>query len=496
MHLSHAEDGSRMALLQRFWSWLTAPRAPAPRQGHPELRPLDVEALTRELDLLAEARRLGAAGLPQPDARTLAGPEAVLVQRVEKTRQDHVDWAVLRLGILEQDIARQGAALALRRAREADREFEHEAADLLAEQEGVLRDLREAALNRRAELAEFRARNGLHRDADYPSPSTRVLLAGLLVLVVVLEGLANSFFFAAGVNSGLLGGFVYAALFAAINIALAYALGKYGVREIAHVRPLRRAAGVAALAFAVGAMVAIGLGIAHVRDALTAGLPDATEAALRSLRANPFELNGVPSWGLFVVSVLFAAFALVDGLKTDDPYPGYGRLARRARLALEDHDAELDDVRAGLEAMKTARLAALDRDLQRSQAALAVLESLIGEKRATGSRLANALRDADNSLDALLRRFRTENELHRAPAPRPAYFDTLPRLRPLKLPEFDTSADEAALAEQRGLLAAALAEVQGLRARIQAIFDRQVERLRLSAGSLPAQQPVPAREAA
>jgi hypothetical protein len=485
-----------MALLQRFWSWLTSPRPPAAREGHPELRPLDVEALTRELDLLGEARRLGAAGLPQADARTLAGPEAVLVQRVEKVRQAHVDWAVLRLGILDQDIARQGAALALRRAREADREFEREAGELLAEEEGVLRDLREAALNRRAELAAFRERNALRRDADYPSPSTRVLLAGLLVLMVVLEGLANAFFFAAGVNTGLLGGFVYAALFAAINVVLAYVLGKYGVREIVHVRAPRRAVGIAAFAFAVAAMVAIGLGIAHVRDALTAGLPDATEAALRSLRAHPFELNGVPSWALFVVSVLFAAFALVDGLKTDDSYPGYGRVTRRARLALEDHDAELDDVRAALEGMKAARLGALDNDLQRSQAALAVLESLIGEKRATASRLANALRDADNSLDALLRRFRTENELHRAPAPRPAYFDTMPRLRPLVQPEVDTRADEAALAEQRGLLAAVLAEVQGLRARIQAVFDLQYERLRIAAGPLPEDAAPPARKAA
>jgi len=271
-------------------------------------------------------------------------------------------------------------------------------------------------------------------------------------------------------------------------------LGKYGVREIAHVRPLRRAAGVGALAFAVGAMVAIGLGIAHVRDALTAGLPDATEVALRNLRAHPFELNGVPSWGLFVISVLFAAFALVDGLKTDDPYPGYGRLARRARLATDDHEAELEDARAALEAAKAARLAALDRELQRAQAALAVLESLIADKRATGTRLANALRDADNALDALLRRFRTENELHRGAAPRPAYFDKAPELRPLPLPRIDTRADEAALAAQRALLATAQSEVQGLRGRIQAAFERQFARL--GTGTAPAAAPGGVRPAA
>ena len=372
-----------------------------------------MEGLTRELDVLGEARRLGVAGLPQARARTLSGPEAMLVQRVEKARQDYVDWAVLRLGVLDQDIARHDAALAAVIAlREADREFEREAAALLAEREATLRTLRETATATRAEHADFIARNRLAREAVYPGPAARLLLAGLLVLMVVLEGLANAYFFAAGVESGLLGGFVYAALFAAINVTLAYVLGRHGVRELAHVAPARKTLGALALAVAVGAMVAIGLAIAHVRDALTAQVPDATDAALRNLLAHPFALSGVPSWALFVVSVLFAAFALVDGLGTDDPYPGYGHSARRARLAADDHEAELDEVRVELEAAKIARLQALDNDLGHAQAALAVLEGLIADKRATGSRLANALRDADNALDALLRRFRTENELH------------------------------------------------------------------------------------
>src|SRR4029077_17292735 len=106
---------------------------------------------------------------------------------------------------------------------------------LLGEREALLRELHEAAASARAELGAFVARNRLARAPDYPGPAGRTLLAGLLVLMVVLEGLANAFFFAAGVESGLLGGFVYAALFAAINVALAYLVGKYGVRELAHV---------------------------------------------------------------------------------------------------------------------------------------------------------------------------------------------------------------------------------------------------------------------
>ena len=73
-----------MALTATFWNWLTTPRgrerggaAPARRLQEPA--PLDVDRLTRELDLLAEAQRLGAAGLPEASARGLSGPEALVV---------------------------------------------------------------------------------------------------------------------------------------------------------------------------------------------------------------------------------------------------------------------------------------------------------------------------------------------------------------------------------------------------------------------------------
>ena len=80
-----------MGLAERFWNWLSASASGAPRKGHPDLYPLDVSQLTKELRLVEEGKRLGEAGLPAPDAKTLSGPEAAIVQRVEKARQDYVD---------------------------------------------------------------------------------------------------------------------------------------------------------------------------------------------------------------------------------------------------------------------------------------------------------------------------------------------------------------------------------------------------------------------
>lgn len=470
-----------MTLTAALWRWLTSTRrrddarAPA-RQPH-ELAPLDVDRLTRELDLLGEAARLGAAGLPDAQARTLSGPEALVVQRVEKARQDHLDWAVRRQGILERDLTRQGVTEAVNRARQADKAFERAASSLLAEQETLLKSLQGAARARQAELDAFKARNRLERAADYPSPSRKTLLYGVLLMMVAFEGVANSFFFAEGVSTGLVGGFIFAGAFAATNVALAFLFGKVALRQIAHVGLARRALGLVALPVAVGAMLTIALATAHMRDALAAAAPDAAAAALASLRATPFELAGIASWGLFLASLLFATVALVDGLQTDDRYPGYGQVTRRALLAADDYDQELEELRDELEALRNEQLASLDRDLRESRAALLVQESLVGDKRATAARLANALRDAEHSLDALLRRFRTENEVHRRGAPRPAYFDTTPALAPLPQPDFRIEADEAALAQARTQLDALLAEVEGLRARIQAAFNRQFDQL-------------------
>ena len=99
-----------MGLLGRFWSWLTASTSGSLDKGHPDLKPLDVNQLAKDLGLAEEGKRLGEAGLPAPDAKVLSGPEAAAVQRVEKARQDYVDWAVLRFSVLSRDIGKRNVA--------------------------------------------------------------------------------------------------------------------------------------------------------------------------------------------------------------------------------------------------------------------------------------------------------------------------------------------------------------------------------------------------
>lgn len=158
-----------MGLVKKIWSWLTASPTRRPTKGHPDLSPIDVDKLAQELRLHEEARRLGEAGLPTPDATEISGPEASALQRVEKARQDYVDWAVTRLGVLSEDLGRHNITQEVNRARQADKEFERKASARLSEDVATLRWLAETARQRRSELDSFKAQNQLERHAHYPT---------------------------------------------------------------------------------------------------------------------------------------------------------------------------------------------------------------------------------------------------------------------------------------------------------------------------------------
>lgn len=467
-----------MGLAERFWTWLTASARGAPRKGHPDLYPLDVSKLAKELRLVEEGKRLGEAGLPSPNAKTLSGPEAAIVQRVEKARQDYVDWAVLRLNVLGQDLGKRNVTQAVNRARQADKEFERKASAALSEQEGLLRSLGDTARRLKGELEDFRSKHRITREPNYPSSSGLYLRYTILLLLVAVEGTLNAGFFAQGLSTGLLGGFATAGVLAALNVVTAFVFGKFTVRYWNHSSVGPQLVGFGCFFVAVAVMTGIGLGIAHYRDSLTSEAADAAKTALQTLRASPFDLRDAFSWALFGISIVFGFASLFDGLFSDDLYPGYGPIARRAQFAIDDHEDEMASMRSTLEELKDEELKALDRTLQESQAAVAVFQSLIKDKKAAGSRLSTALRDADNSLAALLSKFRTENELHRGGVARPEYFDTKPELLALQTPDFDTTADEASLKQQSELVASLLEEAQQVRARIQESFNQQFDRLK------------------
>jgi hypothetical protein len=120
----------------------------------------------------------------------------------------------------------------------------------------------------------------------------------------------------------------------------------------------------------------------------------------------------------------------------------------------------------------------LEKIVKEAQVSVTTFQGFIDDKEVAKLRLSTALRDADHSLEALLRMFRIENELHRKGAKRPAYFDSLPTPLPIQLANFNTEPDKTLLTQQRHLVEALLGDVQNIRARIQAAYNRQFDQLR------------------
>src|SRR4051812_27444609 len=104
----------------RLWDlvvrWLFSNPRSRHTTHHPELYRLDIEAISSDLDLTNQARRLAEAGLPAPHQTVMTAPEAKAVQRIEKARQDFVEWAAFRLGIINESFARRDVTALVNRA--------------------------------------------------------------------------------------------------------------------------------------------------------------------------------------------------------------------------------------------------------------------------------------------------------------------------------------------------------------------------------------------
>ena len=465
-----------MGFVRRFFAWLFSKPIRGPSSKHPDLYPLDDTELAKALNLHAEGKRHGEANQPASDSTALSGIESRILQRIDKARQDYLDWANMRLAVLTEDLSRLNVTPVVNKALQADKEFERVSSGLLAERESIVRALAEAAARRQEELDRFKTENGLARTPDFPQGGNKFFRIVALLFLIVIEALANSYFFAQGLTTGLIGGFLQAAFFAALNVVLASTQGRFTVPYVFHNDFWKSAAGWLSLALALGLMTGVSLTIGHYRDALVAEAAEPAKTALQAFQNTPFSLADLNSWLLFVVSMGFALLALVDGFFLDDVYPGYGRHARRTAQARDDFYEELSAVREDLEHLKEDALSNLEKDVNQAQSLIVQQDVLIQTKESSAARLETAMLNAQRCLETLINLFRTENRIYRRTPP-PETFSSIPKLQKLNLTDFRVPQSREDFKDQSEKVQGLLAAVQTLRAAIQAAFTSEFDRL-------------------
>lgn len=384
---------------------------------------VDQEAIVRQLAVDERARTEGRDNRP---ASMAAGPDAneqAIVghfrERWRKTQAGYRD-ALKRVQAQQEQAAEQLAPERLEACYEAAQRD-------LATQEVALREPLIAARQREQQALRdwkvFRNDHGLTREASYPD--SRLWHYAALVGLVVVEALANCYFFAREGTGGLIAGFLLGLVVAGVHVAMAFGAGMAlrGLHSPGARRLLAAAAGVGY----VGMLGLYLLAVGHYRIALGHPLPErAAAVAFARLTQAPLALEDLHTLLLMLVAGLFAIAAVIAGYTADDPIIGYGAVTRSYQAAATAYDTLQEQHLLGIREVIDTQLSMVDARCGEAKAALTTYRASVAEAQRLGrsyERTCAALVDASS---ALVQRYRTENEKVRTAA-LPAYFADVPR---------------------------------------------------------------------
>lgn len=295
---------------------------------------IDNEKLSAELDVKAAARQQAKKELPaskakSPDSNEINYRNNFQTQLIQKSHSVQKSLNDLSNQIHNLSINQQ-----LSDTKSAPNEFEQTVHTELTVSKRELKDLKNKLDLADEDLEQFKSENKLNREADYPLSKLKTF--GLLFFLMLIEAIANGFFFAEGSDSGLLGGIVITLAIAFVNISFGFLLGWMVIRYKNHITKWKSNLSLVS-GFAVFLLVSIGnLFIAHYREALSNFPDNAQEHVWKSIESGWFSVADISSWLLFLVGIFFFILSTYKGYKCDDEYPGYGKFARLRDNASEE----------------------------------------------------------------------------------------------------------------------------------------------------------------
>lgn len=291
---------------------------------------------------------------------------------------------------------------------------------LIAREFRLLRQLKQELGGIQQEFQSFQSSHHLQRTADYPD--SQILYFSVILLFWLLESSGNGYFFAEGSDLGLLGGVGQAIIIAAINISIAFFLVGWGCRYKNHYSIGKRTVAYLGGAIYLPCVFGFNLLVAHYRDFFALNPDNASNLAVQHFIQAPWELAEFNSWILFLMGLLFAVFALIDGYKRDDIYPGYGKLHRRLQQVHEDYDEHRDDIVMEIEDIRQEFLIKLEDMKQAVLLKHTRLVHLVEEKQVFVAEYKQGVVNCVAASNALVYRYRDTNRRYRQ-TPAPTYFE-------------------------------------------------------------------------
>lgn len=395
--------------------------------------PLEVDQLTRELDLVAKGETAGKRERPASDETAPDSTELDILTDIERRARKGAEDYRSQLTLYEGRIRRALISADQRVMIEAA--GQNAIADYVALTTDDLNHLhndREELQGRARELRDFKETNGLRRPPRVIETRDRAMHWLVLAIVVIIESILNGTFFAKGSEAGLIGGVSQALVLSVLNIGGAVLYALFGVPRLRHSNINWRLVGIFATLAYIAWVLFLNLAIAHFRDLFVQHDGQvAMDALAARLWTAPFHLMEAQSWLLGILGIGLSIVALIDATGLDDPYPGYGEIGRRHKEAVRvfaDHNSRC---LGGLQGLRDSAIGEMTAVIEAMRSSEYDLRLAIEGRERLHQNYVSYLDHLAGVHQQLVRRYRETNQAARS-TPDPAYFRNLPA-RPLFL---------------------------------------------------------------
>lgn len=392
-----------------------------------EFPAIDLPKLRREMKLEERGRENGKNGLPPADRQSPDDAELEVITRFEQFRDQAHDTLSNNLQAYSVRLARlDNAGL----ADDVERQFDVAMSDFKT---GVINDMNRLYVQKRNvlevehEYVEFRKSRSLNRVARYPDH--RFKNVSIVLLVALVDTIANAFFFSTTHPGGWAGAIFESLFIAVINSLVGFGAGYALVRGLNRPTFGGKAFCGLFLLLTLAALLAFNTFAAHYRDAFAVLKPEdigrardiASADALRRLVEGQHRLTGFQSYLMVAVGMLVAGVAMFEGYRLDDPLPGFGALARHRQRVLGDYAGEKELLNSGLTERRDEALADIDAVVEEIRRREEEYAGAVEARRKLIQRYNGVLAELESAANQLVETYRTHNAQARS-VPAPAYF--------------------------------------------------------------------------
>lgn len=304
------------------------------KPGAGEYLELDVEDLTKLLDIDIAASQRGAKNQPPANSKERDEVEHTIISTIHSIAADAQSRTLDQASTYHERIRTISSTGTATDMHATARRSESKMSSEIVRVHGELTQARREVSQRAQALKDFKEKHKLTRP---PLPErNKLFLVAILLLLFLIETLPNASLLSSGSAQGVLGAYGIAITFSFLNLSSGFIAGRFGLTLLAHINKFYKFFGALITVFLSCVAIAINFAVAHFRDVVSSGLniDNASIEVMKNITANPFHLGDILAFAMIGLGFLFAFIAMMEGWLWDDPYPDYGAVTRCL------HDAE------------------------------------------------------------------------------------------------------------------------------------------------------------